>query len=276
MADLRAQLATSLSMNKKTYVAGESVIAEIIVTNHSGRELTLASTRALPWLSFVVTNTKGNPVPTRKLNVFGAMKIKAGESLAKRVDLTEYFLLDNQGNFAASAVVRDPTAAVQSASTNRILFNLNPGKLYWSQKIGVSNNASNHTREVKLMTFSDGQKTQLYTKVIDGRTGISITTFSLGEVLLLRKPMVTLDGKQRMHVMFLSTPSMWVHCQVSADGKLVGRDLHQRSAQGDPVLMAYGDGSVRVMNSNLYDPKVVEAEKSKIRKATDRPAIPQE
>ena len=251
MADLRAQLATSLSMNKKTYLAGESVIAEIIVTNNSGRELTLASTRALPWLSFVVTNTKGNPVPTRKLNVFGAMKIKAGESLAKRVDLTEYFLLDNQGNFAASAVVRDPTAAVQSASTNRILFNLNPGKLYWSQKIGVSNNASNHTREVKLMTFSDGQKTQLYTKVIDGRTGISITTFSLGEVLLLRKPMVTLDGKQRMHVMFLSTPSMWVHCQVSADGKLVGRDLHQRSAQGDPVLMAYGDASVRRFDDSI-------------------------
>ena len=276
MADLRAQLATSLSMDKKTYVAGESVIAEIIVTNHSGRELTLASTRALPWLSFVVTNTKGNPVPTRKLNVFGSMKIKAGESLAKRVDLTEYFLLDNQGNFAASAVVRDPTAAVQSASTNRILFNLYPGKLYWSQKIGVSDNATNYTRELKLMTFSDGQKTHLYTKVIDGRTGIAITTFSLGEVLLLRKPMVTLDGKQCMHVMFLGTPSMWVHCQVSADGNLLGRDRHQRSGQGDPVLMAYGDGSVRVMNSILYDPKVVEAERSKIRKATDRPFIPQE
>ena len=276
MADLRAQLATSLSMNKKTYVAGEPVIAEIIVTNHSGRELTLASTRALPWLSFVVTNTKGNPVPTRKLNVFGAMKIKAGESLAKRVDLTEFFLLDSQGNFAASAVVRDPTGAVQSASTNRMLFNLNPGRLYWSQKIGVSNNASSHTREMKLMTFSDGQKTHLYTQVIDGRTGTAITTFSLGEVLMLRKPMVTLDGKQRMHVMFLGTPSMWVHCQVSADGKLVGRDLHQRAGQGDPVLMAYGDGSVRVMNSILYDPAAVEAERSKVRKATDRPVIPLE
>ncbi len=274
MADLRAQLATSLSMNKKTYVAGESIIAEIIVTNHSGRELTLASTRALPWLSLIVTNNKGNPVPTRKLNVFGAMKIKAGQSLAKRVDLSEFFLLDSQGNFAASAVVRDPSGAIQSASTNRILFNLHPGRVYWSQKIGVTSNNNSHTREIKLMTFSDGQKNQLYTQVIDGRTGTSITTFSLGEVLMLRKPMVTLDGKQRMHVMFLGTPSMWVHCQVSADGKLVARDLHQRAGQGDPVLMAYGDGSVRVMNSIIYDPKVAEAEKSKIRKATDRPVIP--
>lgn len=273
-AESRAQLATSLSMNKKTYIAGESVIAEIIVTNNSGQELTLASTRALPWLSFVVTNSKGNPVPTRKLNVFGAMKIKAGESLAKRVDLREFFFLDSQGNFAASAVVRDPNGTIKkSASTNRILFNLNPGRSYWSQKIGVGKGSASHTRELKLMTFSDGQKTQLYAQVVDGRTGTSISTFSLGDALMLRKPMVTLDGQQRMHVMYLGSPSMWVHCQVSADGKLVGKDIHQRAAQGDPILMAYGDGSVRVMNSIRYDPRAVAAERSKIRKATDRPEI---
>lgn len=273
-AESRAQLATSLSMNKKTYIAGESVIAEIIVTNNSGQELTLASTRALPWLSFVVTNSKGNPVPTRKLNVFGAMKIKAGESLAKRVDLREFFFLDSQGNFAASAVVRDPNGTIkEGASTNRILFNLNPGRSYWSQKIGVGKGSASHTRELKLMTFSDGQKTQLYAQVVDGRTGTSISTFSLGDALMLRKPMVTLDGQQRMHVMYLGSPSMWVHCQVSADGKLVGKDIHQLAAQGDPILMAYGDGSVRVMNSIRYDPRAVAAERSKIRKATDRPEI---
>lgn len=273
-AESRAQLATSLSMNKKTYIAGESVIAEIIVTNNSGQELTLASTRALPWLSFVVTNSKGNPVPTRKLNVFGAMKIKAGESLAKRVDLREFFFLDSQGNFAASAVVRDPNGTIkEGASTNRILFNLNPGRSYWSQKIGVGKGSASHTRELKLMTFSDGQKTQLYAQVVDGRTGTSISTFSLGDALMLRKPMVTLDGQQRMHVMYLGSPAMWVHCQVSADGKLVGKDIHQRAAQGDPILMAYGDGSVRVMNSIRYDPRAVAAERSKIRKATDRPEI---
>lgn len=270
---LRAQVATSLSLNKKTYVAGEPVIAEIIITNHSGRELTLASNRALPWLSFVVTNSSGNPVPTRKLNAFGAMRIKAGESLAKRIDLTEFFLLDSQGNFAVSGVVRDPSGGIEGASTNRLLFNLNPGRTYWTQKVGLGQGSGKQTRELKLLTFSSGQKTQLYAQVIDGRTGTSLQTFPLGDALMLRKPMVTLDRNQRMHVMYLATPSMWVHCQVSADGKLVGRDIHQLAAQGDPVLMAYGDGSVRVVNSILYDPKAAEAERSKIRKATDRPQI---
>ncbi len=273
IAELRAQLATSLSMNKKTYVAGEPVIAEVIITNHSGRELTLASTRSMPWLSFVVTKSNGNPVTTRQLNAFGAMKIKAGESLAKQVDLTQFFLLNSQGNFAVSAVVRDPNGNVQGASTNRMLFNLNPGRTYWSQKVGVSSDKGSESRELKLLTFSDGQKTQLYAQVMDGRTGLPMSTFPLGEALMLRKPMVTLDGNRRMHVMYLATPSMWVHSQVSADGKLVGRDIHQRASQGDPVLMAYGDGSVRVVNSILYDPKAAEAERSKVRKATDRPQI---
>ena len=270
LAAVQGQLATSLSLNKKTFLAGEPVIAEIIVTNHSGRELTLSSTRQLPWLAFVVTKSNGNPVTTRKLNVFGAMKIKVGESLAKQVDLTEFFLLTSQGNFAVSAVVRDPIGGIQGSSTNRVLFNLNPGRTYWAQKIGVKNDLGTGTREIKLLTFSNGQKSQLYAQVIDGRTGVPIRTFLLGDALMLRKPMVTLDGSQRMHVMFLATPSMWVHCQVSADAKLVARDIHQRAAQGDPVLMAYGDGSVNVVNSVLYDPKVAEEERKKIRKASDR------
>lgn len=270
---LQAQLATSLSINKKNYVAGEPVIAEIIITNHAGRDLTLASSRELPWLAFLVTNSRGNPVNTRKLNAFGAMKIKSGESLAKRVDLSEYFLLDNEGNYAVSAVVRDPTKRIEGASTNRILFNLNPGRAYWKQKLGVSNDLGTQSREFKLITFSNGEKTQLYAQVTDSETGMKLSTFLLGDALMLRKPMVTLDKAQRMHVMFLATPTMWVHCEVSADGRLVDRKIHERAAQGDPVLMAYGDGSVRVVNSIPYDPEAVARERATIRKASDRPAI---
>jgi hypothetical protein len=90
-------------------------------------------------------------------------------------------------------------------------------------------------------------------------------------MLTLRKPMVSLDGQRHMHVMFLSTPAMWVHCEIDSDGKMVKRDIHQAPAKGDPVMMAYGDGSVRVVNSILYDPVAVAKERAKIRKISDRP-----
>ncbi len=273
LAPLHAQLATSLSLNKKTYVAGESVIAEITITNHAGRDLTLASSRALPWLAIVVTNNRGNPVATSRLNNFGAIKIKTGESLAKRIDLTQYFLLDSQGNYAVSAVIRDPREVIQGATTNRVLFNLNPGRTYWSQKVGVQSDTDSGTRIFKVLTFANSQRNQLYAQVINAETGTKIRTFLLGNALMLRKPMVTLDGAQRMHVMFLATPTMWVHCQISADAKLVQRDIHERASQGDPVLMSYGDGSVRVVNSIPHNPDEVAKERSTIRKASDRPNI---
>jgi len=187
------------------------------------------------------------------------------------VNLADYFLLDSQGNFAVSAVIRDPHGKFTGATTNRLLFNLNPGRTYWSQKVGVSNDQGHQTREMKLITFSNGQRTQLYAQVLDGTTGVPMQTFLIGDALMLRKPMVTLDGAQRMHVMFLATPSAWVHCEISADGKLVEREIHMRAGQGDPILMAYGDGSVRVVNSIPYDAKAADAERAKIRKASDRP-----
>lgn len=268
----QAQLATSISMNKREYVAGEAVIAEVIVTNHTGQELTLAGNQQQPWLTFVVTNNQGNPVSIAKPNTFGAMKIKAGESLAKQVDLTEYFMLYSQGNYAVSASITDPQKRFSSASTNRVLFNLTPGRTYWSQKIGISDDKKvTETREMKLLTFSNGKKNQIYAQVADGASGIPLRTFLLGDMLMLRKPMATLDGERCMHVMFLSTPSMWVHCQIDTDGKLVKREIHQTAPKGDPVMMAYGDGSVRVVNSILYDPVAVAKERSKVHKVSDRP-----
>ena len=267
-----AQLATSISINKREYIAGEAVIAEVIITNHTGQELTLAGSKQQPWLTFVVTNNQGNTVPIVQPNTFGALQIKAGESMAKQVDLTQYFLLNSQGNFAVSAVVSDPQKRFASASTNRIMFNLVPGRTYWTQKVGISDSKKvTETREMKVLTSSNGQKNQIYAQVSDGATGVPIRTFPLGDMLSLRKPMVTLDGQRRMHVMFLSTPAMWVHCQIDTDGKLVKRDIHQTAPKGDPVMMAYGDGSVRVVNSIPYDPEAVAKERAKIRRISDRP-----
>lgn len=267
-----AQLATSISVSKREFLAGEAVVAEVIITNHTGQELTLAGSREQPWITFVVTNSQGNPVTNLKPNTFGAMKIKAGESLAKQVNLTDFFLLNSQGNFAVSAVIMDPQKRFSGASTNRVLFNLNPGRLYWSQKVGVSADKNvAKTREMRLLTFSDGRNNQIYAQIADGDSGVPLRTFLLGDALMLRKPMVTLDGERRMHVMFLSTPSMWVHSQINTDGQLVKRELHQSPPQGDPVMMAYGDGSVRVVNSIPYDVEAVAKERAKVHKISDRP-----
>jgi len=267
-----AQLVTSLRLNKNQYVAGESVIATLSVTNHSGQELLFHSDGRTEWLALNVKNNRGDPANPRVKKSFGPMKIGPGQSMSRDIDLAQHFLLTEQGNYSVSALVSMPNGAVTSSATNRVLFTLNPGRLYWSQKVGLAAYPG-QTREFRILQFSGDQTTQIYAQIIDSRTGVPIRTFPLGDMLSIRKPSVTVDGNQRMHVFFLATPTMWVHYLVDTDGNVVNRDIHQRGPQGDPKLMTFGDGTVRVMNSIPYDAAAVAEARSKIRKISERPGV---
>jgi hypothetical protein len=266
----QAQLTTSLRLSKRQYLAGEPVIAVVTITNHAGRELTFYGNGRQQWLNFIVKDGKGEAIMSKGTSTFGKMTIQPGESLAREVNLAQHFHLGQQGNFSVSAVVHMPDGMGEGSSTNRVVFNQSPGLPYWTQKVGIPSKPG-QTREFRLLNFSGEQKAQLYAQVVDGRTGQSVWTFVLGEVLMLRKPLATVDGKQRMHVLFLVTPTMWVHCQVDTDGKLVERQIHQRGPDGDPQLLTFGDGTVQVSNSIPYDQKAAAEAKAKVRKASDRP-----
>jgi len=267
-----AQIAASLRLAKKQHLAGEPVIAVVTVTNHAGRDLVFQSDGRFQWMDFIVKKNNGASVNPRNREIFGPMKIQAGQTLAREVDLSQHFQLGQPGNFSVSAVINQPGDPNAGTSTNRVLFNQTPGTLYWSQKVGVSG-AADHTREFRVLNFTGDSKTQIYAQIVDGMTGQLVRTFLLGDVLMLRKPLVTVDRQQRMHVMFLATPSMWVHCVIDTDGKLVNRQIHQRGPQGDPQLLTFGDGSVRVANSIPYDPHAAAEQRAKTRKASDRPPI---
>jgi hypothetical protein len=226
----------------------------------------------MQWMDFIVKKSSGSPVNPRKRVLFGPMKIQAGQTLAREVDLAQHFQLSDPGNFSASAVIHMPGDPNAGSSTNRVFFNQTPGRIYWSQKVGLPG-SSNHTREFRVINFTGDTRTQIYAQIVDGVTGQFVRTFLLGDVLLLHKPLATVDRQQRMHVMFLATPAMWVHCVIDTDGRLVDRQIHQRGPQGEPQLLTFADGSVGVANSIPYDPKAAAERRAKIRKASDRPDI---
>jgi len=267
-----AQVSASLLLNKSQYVAGEPVVAVLTVTNHAGRELVFHGDRRRGWLSFNVRNRNGQAVSGRSGQAFGAMRIAAGQTLQREVDLTEHFMLHEQGNFSVAANIRSESDSTINATTNRVIFTLNPGRVYWSQQVGVPNRR-NQTREYRVLQFSGNQRAQIYAQIVDHQTGMPMRTFNMGDALSLRKPSVTVDKNQRMHVLYLATPSMWVHYIIDLDGNVVNRDIHQRGAQGDPRLLTFADGSVQVSNSIPYDPKAAAAARAQIRKISDRPTV---
>ncbi len=266
-----AQIGVSLRLAKRDYLSGEPVIADVTVTNHSGRPIEFQGFLGKPWLDFVLTNQRGEPVATTGAGIFGKWTLPAGQASTRGVSLTSMFQLHTPGNYQVSATVRLPGLEGPVTVSNRVFFNVAPGRPFWSQKVGAGRGGK--VREYRVLNFSGGAKSELYAQVVDDRTGLPFTTFSLGEILLVRKPSVTVDGSQRLHVLHLVNPSHWVHTVINTDGKIVSRTFHRRTGTGDPFLTTSAKGAVTVGNSFAVDPKAEAAKRAKTRKLSERPSI---
>ena len=174
--------------------------------------------------------------------------------------------MQSMGNYSIYGVVRMPGQTNDGFISNRLLFNINTARPYWSQKVGNS-------REFRVLNFTGDKKNMLYAQVVDTRTGNPLQTHSLGEVLMFRKPSVALDNRQVMHVLYLIGPTTWAHARVGPDGSLLGRELHKRGNGPDPQLVTLGGGIVQVANSIPYDPKAEAEARGRVRKASDRPSF---
>lgn len=267
-----AQVDVKLSTTRKQYVAGESVKAVVTIRNLAGRDLTFQGDGRISWLDFVVKNENGEPVTLSAKSQFGAVRIPAGQTMSREVDLSRSFRVRRMGNYSAYAIVRLPGQRQEGFLSNRVLFRVTTARTYWSQKVGLRSRPG-QTREFKVLTYSGDQKTQLYAQVIDNRTGQELQTYSLGEALLFRKPQAAVDGKQVMHVLFLSTPSIWSHVRIDVEGRMLGRQLHKRGVASDPRLVTFGTGEVQVAGSMPYDPQLEAKLKGKMHKISERPAF---
>lgn len=269
---VNGQFASSLEIDKRQHIVGEAVMATLRVTNHSGRTQVFANQGRVPWLTLMCKTSNGSPVNARRHAEFGPMKIEPGQTLAKKINIADYFLLDQSGNFAAYAVIRPPNSGLDGTTTNRVFFEQRAGRVEWAQKVGNSENM----REYRLLRFRGDSTSQLYFQVEDDHTGRLLRTYSLGDALLMRKPMFTIDRDQCMHVLFLHSPVVWLHYCIDTEGEIISRDIHKRSNAGDPKLVTLPNGAIEVQNSILFDPVAAAKERAKIHNITDRPNLPDE
>ncbi|MEK7953475.1 hypothetical protein [Luteolibacter soli] len=272
LSTARAQVEVTLKMARNNFVSGESIPVAVTVTNRSGQDLVFQGNSRVGWLDLMVSNLNGVALTPIGQPAFGAVKIPLGQAMSRTVDLASLYPLQTAGNFSVYAVVRLPGQADNGYGSNRTVFNVNTALPYWTQKIGLAGKPG-QGREFRVLQFNTGSKTTLYAQVMDTRTGNAIRTHPLGEALMFRKPSVTLDNRQVMHVLYLMSPEMWGHVRVAPDGQLLGRELHKRGAGSDPVLLTSRDGIVQVGNSIPYDPKAEAEARGKVRKASDRPTF---
>ncbi|MEP4078144.1 hypothetical protein [Haloferula sp.] len=269
-ASASSQVSVSIQMAKRSFLHGEPVQVGVRITNLSGQELVFQGTTREPWIDFMVNSGRGVPLTPIGSPAFGTVKIPAGQTVARSVNLNKLYSLNDLGNYSVYAIVRPPGRLTSGFQSKRHLFNISTAKPYWSQVVGVPGQ-KNETREYRLIRFTGGQKLMLYIQVANARTGRVLRTHGLGESLMFRKPTVAVDGALTMHVLYLATPDFWGHARVNPSGEFLGRDLYKRSDMGDPSLVKLADGTIRTSGGIPYDPKAEAERQARSRKASDRP-----
>lgn len=267
---LQAQFSGSIKVLKRNHIVGEPVIVKVTMTNYTGSEQILQGKR-MPWISFIVKSSTGNPVIARRHPAPGPVVIAPGQTLAKEFNLSEQFQLNQIGNFSVSAVIRPSDESVEGTNTNRDHFQLSGGRPYWSQKVGGVGPNDASTREYRLLQFRSDKSNQLFVQIKDAQSGQMVRTAALGDILMMRKPSMTIDGERHLNVLFLTNPTTYLHYRIDPDGNILTRDMHRRAAHGEPKLTVMDQGVVVVTNSILFDPVAEAQKRAMIRKISERP-----
>jgi len=265
----------TLEVTKPQYVAHESVLATVTLTNRAGRELLIHSggtaRNPITWLDFAIRDSRGVRLsPARTIN-FDPVRLPAGQSVARTVDLTTIYRVAELGTYWCYAVVRLPAAGGGTFRSNKVNFNVTQARVVYRQRIGVPN--TRNVREFSVLVFNASRKTSLYVRVTDPRSGRTLTTYPLGEALTFHKPQATVDGRNNLHVLYLTSPQTFSHAWVDPNGSLGGRNHFRRGPTGTPRLETRSDGSVLVVGGVPYDPARRERAHARVRRLSERPDI---
>lgn len=259
-------------MSKKQYVAYEPVKLSVTMTNRAGQPIDFVNKLRRKWVEFIVERTGGQTVFAVQDAIYAPTRLNTGETRTSSFTLNKSYDLSQPGNYTAYAVVRMPGQTAQEGTrSKKVHFTVIKGHATWKQRAGVPG-APGDTREFRIMNVNSNEYTELYVQVEDVKRGKMLATYSMGRNLAFRDFTATLDSKNRMHVLFLTTPTIWSHTVVDAAGETKRRAYHKKGPGGStPKLITTETGVVGVINSSFYDPKKEKDLRSKIHNLSELP-----
>ncbi len=267
-----AQLTVDFQADKDQYVVHENVDYTLSITNRAGKTITLKGEKRLNWLDINVKNQGGELLPyKRDKPTFKAVVIAAGQTVEKKIRLSDYYDLTKFGRYQAIAYVKLPDQNQSAMSSNNTQFLVTSGRTLFSQKIGLPNTAN--ARKCEVINFNGSEDTELYVRITNEYTGQVIACAALSKYVTFREPKAALDRQNNLHLLYLITPTLYTHVVVTPTGKIAKRNYHRQGAVGEPRLESFANGEVKVAGTIPHDPRKARQEKEQERKASDRPKL---
>ena len=135
------------------------------------------------------------------------MVIAAGQTVKKKIRLSDYYDLTKYGRFQAIAYVKLPGQSQGAMRSNNTQFLVTSGRTLFSQKIGLPNTAN--ARKYEVINFNGADKTEIYVRITNEYTGRVIACAALSTYVTFREPKAALDGKNNLHLLYLITPTLF-------------------------------------------------------------------
>lgn len=247
---LQAQIAVDIQIKRRTFVRYEPIIATVVVTNLSGRDLMLRDGEA-QWFGFQITTASKDLVAPRNPNYhLDSLDLKAGSTVKRTVNLNTLFSLAEFGIYRIRAqIYSDELKKYFSSRINNI--EITEGQVLWQQTVGVPegmpNAGSNHT--VSLLLWQGPVRQQLYCRIEDRETGIIYCTFQLGNLVAGSRPDTQFDSANNLYVLNYVGPKSYVLYKVSVNGEFLGQ-TNYAAPKSRPALRRLADGTLQIVGGH--------------------------
>ena len=260
----QAQLQVSMKLDKTIHIVQEPIGVTLTITNRSGSDFIIGGPSGRKWLDFEITDTGGQRLSSNHTDDTQSSVFAAGSTITKKLVVAGHHVLE-QGHYGIKALVYHGPSAQQYES-NRARVQVLEGQRFGKPlQFGVPAGFpdAGRARSYVMLTHQDMDRSYMYVRLVDERSGGFITTFQLGTLTLFREPQYTLDRGNNLHVIFLTAPTIYRYTIIRPDGTVAAQTMHRETEADRPKLYLTASNEVLMKGGIVYDPAALRREAEK-------------
>jgi hypothetical protein len=268
----RAQISVDIGIKQRFFILHEPVIATAIVTNRTGRDITLSDTQQFQWFGFRITAPDNQMVAPRDLHYqLAPLSVKAGETVKRSVNLTQLYELGDVGTYRIQATIYfDGLDKFFASKPTHI--EINNGQVVWRRVAGVPDGqpGAGGMRVFTLLAHQRGEVKTLYVRVENQEDGSIYCTFPVGRLLDGVSPTAEFDAENNLHILQLVGNRAYVLTKVSPNGEFGGQTNYS-APKTRPTFRRLADGTLQIIGGRKEEALAQNPNAEPPPKLSDRP-----
>jgi hypothetical protein len=244
----RAQISVSVSIKERFHILHEPIVATTVVTNLTGRDITLSDTQQYQWFSFRIITDNDRVVMPRELHYkVPPLSVKAGETVKRTVDLHQLYDISEFGTYRIQAnIYFDGLDKFFSSRPTHV--EVTDGRTIWRRTAGVPEGqpGAGQMRVFSLISHQRGEINTLYVRVEDKDDGSIYCTLPIGRLLDGVPPQAEFDSANNLYVLQLIGNRSYVLTKITSNGQFAGQSNYS-APKTRPTLRKTADGALQII-----------------------------